>query len=45
MGELDVHNLGKIVIIQGTVIRVSKPKTLEKIKKFKCTLCGFEIEV
>ena len=45
MSELEVHNLNRIVIIEGTVIRVSKPKSLEKTKKFKCMQCGNEIDV
>ena len=43
MSELDVHNLGRLVIISGTVIRVSAAKTLERTKRFRCGTCNIEI--
>lgn len=42
ISDIDTLDINKLIIVNGTVIRVSKVKTLEKTKKFKCLACQHE---
>ncbi|KRX00910.1 P-loop containing nucleoside triphosphate hydrolase [Pseudocohnilembus persalinus] len=42
LSDLDTFDLDKIVLLSGTVIRISQMKTLEKQKTYRCTSCAYE---
>lgn len=41
IGSLSEYDLDSWLIVEGTVVRLSQRKTLEKSKVYKCTHCGF----
>lgn len=41
MTDLDSADINKLITVNGTVIRTSSRKVLQKKKQFKCSMCGY----
>jgi DNA replicative helicase MCM subunit Mcm2 (Cdc46/Mcm family) len=45
IGSLSEYDINTWMIIEGTVVRMTQRKTLEKSKLFKCTTCGWQVRL
>lgn len=45
IGSLSEYDLGSWLVLEGTIVRLSQRKTLERSKLYRCTNCGFVVRL